>query len=102
MPVKVIGPARQRVSYSRHCGDIVVDADGPSSISNETVPILTGSAYGDGKMTKNDMMWRGAGDTQQGTDAWLDGVRLDEFHPGTGDRRQTTVRRRKKIYIKLD
>jgi len=92
---------RQRVVTAKHTGDIIFDAEGASAISEEAVPLLTGSDYGNGRMVKNDMMWRGAGDKQQGTDAWLEGARLDELHDSHGVRKSTFVKRQKKIYRKL-
>lgn len=93
--------SRKRIVCAEHVGDIVYDQEGPSAISNENVPILTGSTYEGGKLTKNDMLWRGAGDKQQGTDVWLEGGRMDELHSSHGTRKQTTTLRRKKIYKKL-
>ncbi len=101
--VKIHPSTRQRFVTAKHTGDIVIDAEGPSALSQEVLPVIggwtdyTGSG---GVPTKLQMMFGGVSDELEGTDAWLEGARKDHLDD-LGNRTGTTRQRRKKIHIDL-
>ena len=86
---------RQRVVYSKHCGDLRYDLVGDSVISKETIPVIgnwadyTGSAIVN---TKAQMYAAGQENELQGTDARIAGEHLPQLNE-VGQTKKTNRRR---------
>lgn len=99
---------RQRFTYAKHSGDIVLDASPPGdddALKNEDVVVIgdwedyTGSASVN---SKSQQMWGAVENELHGTEAQIEGgANLDSLS-NVGTRAKTHRRRRRKIYHRLD
>jgi hypothetical protein len=83
MPIKLDKTTRQRVQFSKHCGDIEFDLEGDSAIINESVPLIgpwsdhTGSG---GVPARQQQMFGGITNQFFGEDIALEGAKLGNLN----------------------
>jgi hypothetical protein len=103
MPIKIDEQTRQRVQFSKHCGDIEYDLEGDTAIANESVPIVgewkdhTGSG---GPKLQEQTQWAGITNTFFGEDVALDGAKLGNLNE-VGENSELFRRRRIRRTIKV-
>lgn len=96
MPIKLDKTTRQRVQFSKHCGDVEYDLIGDSALINESVPLIgpwadhTGEG---GPPAKQQQQWAGLTNTFFGTDEELDGAKLGNLNE-VGENTELFRRRR--------
>jgi len=102
MPIFIDPVTRQRVLYSKHCGDLQYDLKGDEAIAQETVPVIgpwkdwTGS---DLKVnSRTQQMFAGMSNQLFGTDPGLQGVKVPNLGV-VGQNTQTTRRRTIKRHV---
>lgn len=91
---------RQRLSTSRHIGDIEYEPEGSLALTHDVIPVIGAwkDFTGEGGPSTKGQMFAGVADKLWGTDAWVDGAR--NKHTGElGQNVETTRLRIKKIII---
>jgi hypothetical protein len=83
MPIKLDPITRQRVQFSRHCGDIEYDLEGDSVLTNESVPVIgpwadhTGTG---GPPARQQQMFGGLPNQFFGQDIAIEGAKLGNLN----------------------
>jgi len=99
MPIIIDSTTRQRVSYMKHCGDIVYNKEGAdTAITTEDV-FITQARKSVG-LTREQQMFGGIGNELMGTDAGILGAEIDNLTE-RGNRADTTVKQQVQVYIDL-
>lgn len=98
--VEIYKKTQQRYTRPNHSGDLIIDAKGPASLSQEKVSVIGG--YTDytgsgGVPTKQQMFFTGA-DKLWATNAYLIDARLKNLGV-LGEHKEIVRLRRKKIYV---
>lgn len=91
---------RQRFTRAPHSGDIVLDAQGPTGLTQEKKTVIGGwtDYTGSGGVSSKTQMFFPVANKLEGTQAAIDGAKLPEL--GTlGEKTRNIRLRTKKLYV---
>ena len=93
---------RQRLSTSRHIGDIEYEPEGALALTHDIIPVIGAwkDFTGSGGPSTRGQMFAGQADLLWGTDAWVDGAR-NKATGELGQNVETTRLRQKKVIIDI-
>ena len=96
----IVKDTRQRLSTSRHIGDIEYEPEGALALTHDVVPVIGAwkDFTGSGGPSTRGQMFAGVSDKLWGTDAWVDGAR-NKITGQLGENIETTRLRIKKIIV---
>ena len=99
--VEIHPRTRQRFTRPLHSGDIIIDAQGTTALSQDVIPVVGGfeDFTGSGGLPTKQQLYAGMTNQLWGTNAALDGAKKENLGV-IGQNIETTRLRRKKLYIK--